>query len=371
MSLGEEEWRVLREEIFPLFEKEHEIKINSYQIEAGQLATKLQALLEAGRSEIDLFAQDNMELSRLINQDLVLDLSVYQSRIPDEVLANLIDSCKFDGQLMFMPFRPNVQIIYYNQDAFKKYNLIPPKTWDELLNVAKTFKEKEEQGKVLLKAFGGNPTATQIYEFILQAGGDPYMFDDEGCVKAFTFLKELWPYVSEESRRAKWDTTNQILAEQQAYLAQNWPFGVIILVQEYNLPFIKTYSGWSGPRGEFHVIGGDVFGIPRNTPKKELALEFIQFMQSKEVQEILVSKLGWPSIRQDAYAKVSGWQEPYYQAVTTALKKGVFRKNVTWWPAYVKYISEAFREIVIGEAQVELTLKKYKEKLKKDKSLYK
>lgn len=371
MSLGEQEWKVLRTDIFPPFEKEHKVKIKAHQIESGQLATKLEALQSAGKQEIDLFAQDNMNLALLINKDLVSDLSEYERQIPRQVLSNLIKSCNFNNRIMFMPFRPNVQIVYYNEGIFRKYNLQVPKTWDELLATAKKFKDLEKQGRVLLKAFGGNPTATQVYEFVLQAGGNPYSFNDEGCVRTFKFLQELWPYVSEDSRRAKWDTTNEILAQQQAYIGQNWPFGIVTLIQEYKLSFIQTYSGWRGPAGEFHVIGGDVFGIPKINRNKELALEFIRYMQSKEVQEILLSKLGWPSIREDAYGQVEAWQKPHFEAVQEALRHGIFRENVTWWPAYAKYISEAFRDIVIEKAPVEETLEKYKEKLEKEKPLYK
>lgn len=371
MSLGEEEWKVLRRQIFPIFENKYNVKINSYQIESGQLATKLEALELAGKSQIDVFAQDNMNLAILVNKDLVWDLTSYEDRIPGEVLPNLVEACKFKNKLMFMPFRPNVQIVYYNKDAFSKYNLSPPEDWDELLKVARLFKEKEGKGRVLIKGFGGNPTATQVYEFILQAGGRPYSFNDPGCVKAFEFLKKLSIYLSVESRRAKWDTVNDILARQEAYLAQNWPFGVTILVKRYGLEFIKTYSGWQGPAGEFHVIGGDVFGIPKSCKNKELALKFIFFMQSKEVQEILVSKLSWPSIREDAYGEVQDWQKPYFESVKQALKHGVFRENVTWWPVYEKYINEAFRQIVMEGASVKETLNKYKEKLEKEKAAFK
>jgi trehalose transport system substrate-binding protein len=371
MSLGEQEWNVFRTEVFPAFEQEHQVKIKAFQIESGQLATKLEALQQAGKYGIDLFAQDNMDLAQLINKGLVLGLSEHETEIPSEILPNLIDSCKFNNKLMFMPFRPNVQIVYYNQRAFEYYDLTPPKTWDELLLVAQRFKEEEGEGRILLKAFGGNPTATQIYEFILQAGGEPYAFNDPGCVRAFTYLQSLWPYISGESVRAKWDSTNDILARQEAYLGQNWPFGIVILIQQYKFPFIKTYSGWSGPEGEYHVIGGDVFGIPKNSNQPELALEFIRYMQSKPVQELLVSKLGWPSIRQDAYAQVQEWQRPHYEAIIQALEHGVFRENVTWWPAYAKYITEAFREIVINQQQpVEPILYKYKLRLEQEKALY-
>jgi len=370
MSLSEEEWKVMRTYVFPEFERRHKITIKSYQIDSGQLATKLEALKLADKSEIDVFAQDNMNLSILVAKDLILDLSNYRKDIPHEVLPSLIEACTFDKKLLFMPLRPNVQITYYNEDAFKKYNLSPPMTWGELINASKLFKEKEGIGRILIKGYGGNSTATQLYELISQAGGNPYEFNDIGCIKAFSFLQRIAPYLSPESKRAKWDSTNDILARQEAYIAQNWPFGVMVLVKKYGLDFIKTYSGWQGPQGEIHVIGGDVIGIAKNTKNKKMALKFIYFMQSKTVQELLVTKLGWPSIRHDAYGQIPEWLRPYFSSVEKALEHGIFREQVTWWPVWSKYINEAFRSIVMENAPIEKTLKKYKAQFENAKTMW-
>ena len=37
------------------------------------------------------------------------------------------------GVRYFLPFRPNVQIAYYNAEKFAQYSLQPPRTWSELL----------------------------------------------------------------------------------------------------------------------------------------------------------------------------------------------------------------------------------------------
>jgi len=367
MSLGEEEWAVFRQELFPRFKEHTGITIKAYQIEAGHLPAKLEALRQAGRSEIDVFAQDNMNLAALINKDLVLDLSAYQEQIPSEVFPNLVSAGMFGERLMFMPFRPNVQIAYYNIAAFQRARLSPPRTWDDLLAVGQAFVRQSGVGRILLKGYGGNPTATQVYEFVLQAGGEPYAFNDAGCVRAFQFLQKLRPYLSPETNRAKWDTVNEIMARQEAYLSMNWPFGVVILVKDYGLDYIGTYAGWQGPVNAAHVIGGDVFGIPKHAQHVDEALTFIRFMQSKEVQEILVTRLGWPSIRSDAYGQVQEWQKPHFESVSRALQHGVFRRNVSWWPLYAKYASQAFQKIVLGGEPVAPTLNRLKQRMEEEK----
>ncbi len=370
MNLSEEEWSVFREQVFPAFEAQTGIAVRAFQIPSGQLASQLEALEQAGRSEIDVFAQDNMSLSALVNRGLVLDLQAYEERIPEAVTDALVQAGRFDGRLYFMPFRPNVQISYYNREAFERHGLSVPMNWEEVLAVAKAFHEADGVGRVVFKGYGGNPTATQLYELILQAGGDPFAFDDAGSVAAFRFLQELRPYLSPESSRAKWDTVNEILARQEGYLAQNWPFGVGVLVREYGLDFIETYGGWEGPAGRAHVVGGDVLGIPRQTGRKEDALAFIAFLQSQAIQELLVRELGWPSIRPDAYAEVADWQQVHFQAVQEALSYGVFRRNVAWWPAYQQTVVRAFQEIVMNGAEVQETLTRHKAELEREKERF-
>jgi trehalose transport system substrate-binding protein len=363
MGLGEAEWKVMREEVFPPFEKEHKVKIEAIRMEAGDLPRILEAQVTAGKVRIDLFAQDNMQLSYLVNMGLIEDLSIYEKNIQKSVIPALVEACKFKNKLYFMPYRPNVQITYYNRDKFKQYDLKPPRDWDELMNVAVVFKQQEKVGKILFKAYGGVPTATQLYEWIVSAGGDPLSINDEGCVKTFTFLQKLWPYLSPDSIRAKFDTSNEYLARDSAYLMQNWPFGVRIISKDYGKEGISTYHGFSGPAREAHVVGGEVLGIPKGSPNKELTLKFISYLQSREVQEKLVGKLGWPSIRSDAHGTVPKWMQPHFESVNQALEHGVFRKNVPYWNDFVKYINEAFAEVVMRGEPVKRTLDYYHNQL--------
>ncbi|MBU0672017.1 MAG: extracellular solute-binding protein [Candidatus Margulisbacteria bacterium] len=357
----------MREEIFPSFEKANKIKIEAIQMEASDLPQVLEAQVKAGNVKIDLFARDNQQLSYFVYKDLVEDLSLQEKDIPPTVIPALIEAGKFKQKLFFLPYRPNVQITYYNQEKFNQYGLKPPRNWDELLRVAKLFKEKEKTGKVLFMAHGGEPTALQLYEWIVSAGGDPLSLNDEGCVNTFAFLQSLWPYLSPDSIQAEFDTSNEYLARDSAYLMQNWPHGARVIVEDYKKQGIATYHGFSGPVREAHVVGGEVLGIPRGAPNKELALRLVKYLQSKEVQEKLVSKLGWPSIRSDAYGTVPQWLQPHFESVDQALTYGVFRKNVPYWNDYVKYINEAFAEIVTRGAPVKKTLDFYHDQLEADK----
>lgn len=300
----------------------------------------------AGRVHIDLFAQDNMRVRELVDAGLVSKLSTAEAQMDAAIYPALATAGLIDGERYFVPFRPNVQITYYNADKFAQYGLKPPRTWPQLLEVARTFHAKEGIGRVLFKGAGGAPTTTQLYEWIVAGGGDPFDFSHPETVKTFRFLADLRPYLSPESRRAKWDTTNDALAQDVAYLAQNWPFGVPLLVRDYGKTAIRTYQGWAGPAREAHVIGGDVLGIPVGAPHRELAVALMRHLQSRETQSHLVSRLGWPSLRTDVKGQVEAWMQPHVEAVNNALQHGVFRAHVSDWADYDRIANEAVHRIL-------------------------
>jgi trehalose transport system substrate-binding protein len=363
MGLSEIEWRTMRQRIFPPFEQQHGVAIRSIQAEAADAVKKLVAMHRAGRIQVDLMTQDVLLLQPLVDAGTMEDLSAYQREIPPTALPQLVDVGTFNGAIYFMPYRPNVQIAYYHETKFAAYGLQPPRTWDELLTVAQRFKAEEGIGRVLLQGTLDLNTVTHVVEFIWAAGGDPLVLNDQGSVQAFAFLQQLAPFLAPETRRANWNTTNTFLATESVYLARNWPFGVHLLVQQAGKTQIKAYAGWRGPVREAHVLGGEMIGIPKGAPHRELALEFMRYLMSKPVQESLVSALGWPSFRSDAYGTIESWQTPYFAAVQEALRLAHPKPHVPNWAEVGRALSGAFREIVYEGQPVQAALDRYHRQL--------
>jgi trehalose transport system substrate-binding protein len=363
MGLAEVEWRVMRERVFPAFEQQHQVRIRGVQAEAPDAAKKLVAMHRAQRMEVDLITQDVLQLAPLVNAGVMEDLSPYREAIPTAALPHLVEVGTFDGTIYFMPYRPNVQIAYYHEEKFRAYELHPPQSWHELLTVAKRFYEAEGVGRVLLQGTLTPNTTTQVIEFIWAAGGDPLALNDQGSVQALTFLQQLAPYLAPETRRADWNTTNAFLATESVYLARNWPFGIHLLVREAGKTQVKAYHGWSGPVREAHVLGGEVIGIPKEARQRQLALEFMRYLMSKPVQEMLVSSLGWPSFRGDAYGSIQAWQAPYFAAVQEALKHAQPRPQVGYWAQLDRAVTGAFREVVYEGQPAQATLDRYHREL--------
>jgi trehalose transport system substrate-binding protein len=365
-SLGENEWKVMREKVFPPFETREHCRIRAVNIEAGDTLKKIELMHRANRMSIDLLLLDNMNLAPYVEKRLLLDLTKYQALIDPEVDASLVQPLTFHGQLMFFPGRPNVQITYYNTDVFNGTNQTIPETWDALLEAAKQLKAAYKVGKVAVHGTLDGNTTAQVFEFITAAGGKITTLNDAGSIKAFTFLQQLYPYLSPETKKANWNTTNKFLSEDTLFLARNWPVGMQVIVQQNQKTNIKAYATWAGPAGRATMIGGDVIAITKRSSNQELALKFAGYFMSREIQALLVTELGWPPIRSDALGSVPEWQQGFFKAIMEALRYGHYRPAIMGWSAVDKYVNLAFKDIVIDGRDVQTTLDTYARDLQEE-----
>jgi trehalose transport system substrate-binding protein len=221
-------------------------------------------------------------------------------------------------------------------------------------------------GKVAVHGTLDGNTTAQVFEFITAAGGKITTFNDAGSIKAFTFLQQLSPSLSPETKKANWNTTNKFLSEDTLFLARNWPVGMQVIVQQNQKTNIKAYATWAGPAGRATMIGGDVIAITKRSSKQELALKFAGYFMSREMQTLLVTELGWPPIRSDALGSVPEWQQGFFKAIMEALRYGHYRPAIMGWSAVEKYVNLAFKDIVIDGRDVQTTLETYARDLQEE-----
>jgi trehalose transport system substrate-binding protein len=80
---------------------------------------------------------------------------------------------------------------------------------------------------------------------------------------------------------------------------------------------------------------------------------------SQETQSQLLTKLGWPPMRADAYGNVPAWQQEYFDAVREAMRHVDARPNVPYWEDVSRALNDSFRDIVQNKQPVKPTLDRY------------
>ena len=67
-SLGEHEWKVMREHVFPPFEARERCRIRAVNIEAADTLKKIEVMHRADRMSLDLLLLDNMNLAPYVEK---------------------------------------------------------------------------------------------------------------------------------------------------------------------------------------------------------------------------------------------------------------------------------------------------------------
>lgn len=356
VSLAEEEQAAIQD-LLAKFEADTGAKVNLTSVSSADLPQKLKVEVDAGKPTIHLFAQDNLALKVLVDNNLVEDLSDVD--LPDGIIESMIPE-QFNGKTYFLPFRPNVRIAYANRDRLKEANAERPTTHEEFRAVAEKLRTAAKTPKVTLSLAEGDPAAVTISEWIVSFGGDPLILNDDGSVKAFEFIQGMWKdnLLARESLLGKFDTEVDYLQGETSWLAQNWPITSAQLAEQGLLDKFIVYNGWKGPAREAHVIGGDVLGIPRGVSEKEkaAALALAEFLISQDAQKTLVERNAWPSVRDDAYGDVPAEQKDTFEAIQAALENGWFRPNVAYWPNVSEQMNAAVKRVVVDGAPAKATL---------------
>jgi trehalose transport system substrate-binding protein len=357
-SLAEQEKAVI-DELIGQFEDQTGATVNITAITSADLPQKLQVEVDSGNHTVHLFAQDNLALRVLVDENLVEDLSDFQ--LPEGINPAMIPE-EFDGRQLFLPYRPNVRIAYVNRERFSAAGVSPPTTVDEFKSVAESLKTAGDgQAKVTLSLEDSSgAAAVTISEWIVSYGGDPVILNDEGSAQAFQFLQDMWNdgLLAQESLQGKFDTEVDYLRGETAWLAQNWPFTSGVFADEGLIDRFQIYEGWKGPVRGAHVIGGEVLGVPRGVSgrQKEAAVALAGYLMSKEAQEVLAERNAWPSVRDDAYGTVPEEQQETFTAIQRALADGWYRPNVSYWSDVDEAINEAIRRIIQGGEPVQPVL---------------
>ncbi|MGC2784921.1 MAG: extracellular solute-binding protein [Roseiarcus sp.] len=123
----------------------------------------------------DLFIISPGDFLRYSNGGVLLDLTPFMEQSTrDDFLPSVIANRMVDGKIYGLPYEVEPMAMYYSVDAFNEVGLTEkeiPKTWEDLLSVAKELTNSERYG-VLFETNPGYYQNFTWYPFLWEAGDD-------------------------------------------------------------------------------------------------------------------------------------------------------------------------------------------------------
>jgi raffinose/stachyose/melibiose transport system substrate-binding protein len=213
----------------------------------------------------------------------------------------------FNGHQWFLPYYMSASVVWYNTDLFKKYDLQPPTTWDELEHVAEVFKshgvapfllanQQQWEAQFPWTAYFVNKNGAKAYQDLLTR---KMAWTDPAVVDAFAEMKKMvddgWFLSGVNSM--DFDGTAIIFWKREQ--AAMWYQGSFILSRflgsDGNLQYPVDwfpYPKIGDTDPSVSVFAESTWMINKNSQHKDEAAELLNYLVSKEAQAKMVSDLG-------------------------------------------------------------------------------
>lgn len=285
----------------------------------------------------------------------------------------MMDGTVFNGKTYGLPTFAQCLILAYDSAALEKAKLQPPKTADDLVAIAKYFKEKEGTG-IAIPAKQGTAAVSLYSQLLFSSGG--YYFDKNGnldllseeSIYAATIYDQLAQYSVRGALAWHHDETAQAVRTKAA------PIGVIMsgLANQNGDPersrIVDTvrYATLNGKTGETAANNSYwVWAIAKNANDVDESFKFISWFTSPAIEKKQTLK----NQQISAITSLSNDPEilkitPYLPVVMAELANGRMDPVVKNFPALKDALVVGLSTIASTDAKPVDVLKKIQEQFK-------
>ncbi|HKY09927.1 MAG TPA: ABC transporter substrate-binding protein, partial [Candidatus Binatia bacterium] len=283
-----------------------------------QLHDLLTQKLRNRDTRLDVFVMDVVWPAEFASAGWALPLDRYfTSAEREKFLKAPLSANQYRGQLYGVPLFIDAGLLYYRRDLLEKYHLPPPRTWNELVEHAKTIIAGENNPRLVgfsaqFKQYEG--LVCNMMEYILGSGGalwDPARLvsalDSQAAVAAVRFVRDR--IVGEISHRGvlayEEPESLALFTQGQAIFHRNWPYAWSV-ANDAEKSRISGKVGMmplpgASPGSGIATLGGWQIGISAFSKKPDLAWRFASFITGSEVQKRIALATGRAPTRMALY----------------------------------------------------------------------
>lgn len=153
-----------------------------YQGSANDTLTKVRAVWQAGDTSqlpdiVQLDSTGVVDMSTNPDIYYVEDLAAAQGDDLSFILDHALESMRYKGKVIGLPFNASTLLFYYNKTAFDEAGLEAPETLDDLIAAAPLLTQCDGNGNITRYAIASVPTTYELCSFIGMQNGLSYITD--------------------------------------------------------------------------------------------------------------------------------------------------------------------------------------------------
>jgi len=131
------------------FEEENGVNVEITAVPYSEITNHALRDISEGKREFDIFQYWYSMLGTLVEISVLREITTWWDQNSAElnhqdIIPVFRDTwCVNQNRRFGVPFDGDMHLLFYNKVIFSKYNLLPPKSWDEYLATARTITEAE------------------------------------------------------------------------------------------------------------------------------------------------------------------------------------------------------------------------------------
>jgi multiple sugar transport system substrate-binding protein len=302
-SMGPDDPNKTYTKLVDKFNKQHkgefQVTIREMPADTGQYFDKLRTEFQAGGGEIDVIGGDTIWPIQFAAQGWVMDLSEnFPETEQNKFLPAPIQASIYEDAIYGVPWYEDAGVLYYRSDLLDKAGYSgPPKTWDELKEMAlKITKDEGIPNGFVFQGSNYEGGVCDALEYIRTHGGDvlsnvtsgEVIIDSPEAIAGLeTYHSMITDGVAPKAVTNMDETISvPVFGNGEAVFLREWPgtYGDIaggafkIKVDQVGVTSIPVADG----NESSSTLGGWTFMINAQSDVQDEAWEFVKFMTSYE-----------------------------------------------------------------------------------------
>jgi len=314
------------------FEAEKGKKVEVIEVSGEDTDSKMMMMMQSPETAPDVLQNDGFMVKPNASAGLIANLDEYIAGWDDfsKIVPAILENGRgVDGSMYGIPLATDAQGFWYDKDVFAAAGLpVPfePKSWDEMLEAARTLKEKNADNPDFMPMFvytnDSQDASMRTFQLLYNGtGGDLYdgasgkwIIDKENITKTLDFVNsihnvdklggpmgvitagnvnELVAYDYLMKGNAGIMITVDLLVLYKEGFAFPWPEALD------HIAYAKIPTIDGGGDGFVSISGGHTWAIPENANNKDGGWELIEFIMSYDNNLDYLLTFGGLSVRTD------------------------------------------------------------------------
>ncbi|WP_294377955.1 extracellular solute-binding protein [uncultured Clostridium sp.] len=299
------------------------------------LATLNDAVNKEG--EYDLTMVDDPWMPEFCETKILEDLTSMGYKEDDDFVKKSLDVGKnpyATGDVYSLPFSGNVQFLFYNKQLLESKNLKIPETWEDVLNISKEINGKDNKVGYIIRGQQGNPIVSDYLPLLWAYGGNVFDKDWNVTVDSEEAKQALNMYLELLKNGANYEKNDIVSAVSSGNgaLSLGWPSWYISGESSTaDYAAIPSKVNASSEAHDTGMIGNWMMGVTANSKNKEMALKFLEYLTSAEVQKETLDKGAVPTRTSVLQDNELNKKYPYFKTLLEATENSVIRPRTTKW----------------------------------------